>query len=396
MPDLLIENLLEEYPDTAICLGKSNLAALAEYLRQSGVRKIALFTGGSSADKSGAAAGFYQQIGDAAELGTVLFKDIEPEPTIDTVGRMVAFLKSEQPDEVVAIGGGSPLDAAKAAWLIYQAGGKIHDYFGVNRYSSVNPDKKIKKIIAIPTTSGTGSEVTPYSNIVDRKMQVKKLISETAIIPSYAFVVPEFTVTMPGSVTLATGCDALAHAIEGFLNVGADNAHPRANSWALEAIRLIADNLPAALEDGKNLKARTAMSIAATLGGMVIRYKPTGLPHLCSFSWFGKIEHGIAVAMILPAAWRYYLGSPVVAERTMELAPIFGGTKPENVIQGYRAFLSRCGVAESLRGYPDLDKALLEKTAESAGENKMKLESAPRPVALENSREILLDILQQS
>ncbi len=396
MSDLLMENLLEEYPDTAICLGQSNIGGLSEHWRATNVRKIALFTGGASAEKSGALIGFYQQLSSITEFGVVLFKDIDPEPTIATVEKMVAFLKGEQPDEVIAIGGGSPMDAAKAAWLIYQAGGSIHDYFGVNRYSSANPGKKLKRIIAMPTTSGTGSEVTPYSNIVDREAQVKKLILETAIIPEYAIVEPEFTRTMPRSVTLATGCDALAHAIEGFLNIGADQAHPRANAWALEAIRLIVDNLPRALENGDDLKARTAMSIAATLGGMVIRYKPTGLPHLCSFSWFGKIEHGTAVAMILPAAWRYYLGSQAIAVRTMELAPIFGGNTPENVIQGYRAFLSRCGVADSLRSYPDIDDALLEKTAESAGANKMKLDSAPRPVALENSREILLGILRQS
>ncbi len=388
----MIEDLLDSYPDTVICFGKSGLIQLSAHLRLEGIRKMVLFTGGSSAEKSGALSALTME----NEIGIARFNDIEPEPSIETVKRMVEFLKAEEPDQVIAIGGGSPMDAAKAAWLVYQAGGTVDDYFGVNKYSSANPGKKLKKIIAIPTTSGTGSEVTPYSNIVDHEAKVKKLISEREIIPEYAFVVPEFTMSMPKQVTLATGCDALAHAIEGFLNLGADGAHPRANDWALEAIRLIVDNLPAALQDGQNLKARTAVSAAATLAGMVISYKPTGLPHLCSFSWFGKIEHGIAVAMILPAAWRYYIGSEAVAKRTMELAPVFGGKTPEDVITAYRAFLTGCGVPSGLRSFADIDQALLERTAESAGQNKMKLDSAPRPVALENSRQTLTDILKQA
>lgn len=391
-----IEDLLDAYPDTAICFGKAAMTQLAVYLNAENTRKVALFTGGSSAKKSGALMAFVDVLKQGGDIGIVSFREVEPEPSIDTVRRMTEFLYREQPDQVVAIGGGSPLDAAKAAWLIHQAGGVIDDYFGVNRFSSINPGRKLKKIIAIPTTSGTGSEATPYSNIVDREQQVKKLISEREIIPEYSFVVPEFAATMPPSFTLATGCDALAHAIEGFLNIGADNAHPQANTWAFEAIRLIVGNLHAAVQDGQNMKARTAMSAAATLAGMVICYKPTGLPHLCSFSWFGRIEHGLAVALILPAAWRYYIGSEAVASRTMELAPVFGGSTPEEVIAGYRAFLNRCGVPDGLRHYSDIDQALLDRTAESAGQNKMKLDSAPRPVALEDSRNILSGILKEA
>lgn len=394
--DPKIEDLLDAYPDTAICFGKAGLTQLAAYLRAENVHKAVVFTGGTSAEKSGALAACLNSLQLEKEVGVVVFGGIEPEPSIETVNRMAGFLDAEKPDQVIAIGGGSPLDAAKAAWLVHQAGGAVDDYFGVNKYSDANPARKLKKIIAVPTTSGTGSEATPYSNIVDHALRVKKLIVEREIIPECSFVVPEFTVTMPEAVTLATGCDALAHAIEGFLNISADEAHPQANTWAFEAIRLIAGHLPSVLRDGRELRGRAAMSAAAALAGMVIRYKPTGLPHLCSFSWFGRIEHGIAVALILPAAWRYYIDSGPVAERTMELAPVFGGSTPEEVITAYRAFLTRCGVAEGLRHYPDIDQALLERTAENAGQNRMKLDSAPRPVAFEDSRRILLDILKQS
>lgn len=388
--------LLEKYTDTALIFGSERMIMIQEVFYQSDTRKIAVFSGGESADRSGAFAELMKKLSILPQIQVVRFNAIKPEPTIETVTQMLEFLKLENPDEVVAIGGGSPLDAAKAAWLVHQAGGSIHDYFGVNRYSAENPQRKLKKIIAIPTTAGTGSEATPYSNIVDQAMQVKKLISETEIIPAYSFVVPEFTSSMPPSVTRATGCDALAHAIEGFLNVGQDQVDSFANARALEAISLIVKHLPVAITDGNNHDARSAMAIAAALAGMVIRHKPTGLPHLCSFSWFEKIEHGIAVVLLLPAAWRYYNESSAVATRTMQLAPIFGGNTPDEVVDGFRSFLSRCGVPDGLKTFPAITEELLRKTANSATQNKMKLELAPRPVPLEQSEQILSDILQKS
>ncbi|MDD3116370.1 MAG: iron-containing alcohol dehydrogenase, partial [Victivallaceae bacterium] len=235
--------LLEKYTDTALIFGSERMIMIQEVFYQSDTRKIAVFSGGESADRSGAFAELMKKLSILPQIQVVRFNAIKPEPTIETVTQMLEFLKLENPDEVVAIGGGSPLDAAKAAWLVHQAGGSIHDYFGVNRYSAENPQRKLKKIIAIPTTAGTGSEATPYSNIVDQAMQVKKLISETEIIPAYSFVVPEFTFSMPPSVTRATGCDALAHAIEGFLNVGQDQVDSFANARALEAISLIVKHL---------------------------------------------------------------------------------------------------------------------------------------------------------
>jgi len=129
---------------------------------------------------------------------------------------------------------------------------------------------------------------------------------------------------------------------------------------------------------------------------MVIRHKPTGLPHLCSFSWFGRLEHGLAVIMLLPECWRYYLGNPAVRDRTMQLNAIFPGGTPEEVIASCRRFLDECGVPARVRDVPGLDQELLETTARSAGLNRMKLELAPRPVDPDHSYQVLLDILARS
>ena len=266
----------------------------------------------------------------------------------------------------------------------------------MNRYSERCPDAAADRVICIPTTSGTGSEATPYSNIVDPAQQVKKLIAERLIVPELALLVPELTNSMPETVTRATGCDALAHSIEGFLNVRADRANPDADGWALESIRLITENLPRAIADGRDETARRNMCIAATLGGMVIRFKPTGLPHLASYSWFGRLEHGIAVAMLLPGCWRYYLGNPSVAERTMRLAGLFPGRTPEEVIASFRRFLDSVGVPGRLSDCSGITPELLAATAQSGPANRMKLESAPRPVPVEESAQILASILEDT
>ncbi|MDD5596678.1 MAG: iron-containing alcohol dehydrogenase [Victivallaceae bacterium] len=389
------QQILDTYSDTEISFGPESWRKFALLLAAKKTRKIAVFTGRNSADKSGAWRRFEQAVKNL-NLQIARFTEIEAEPCTETVEKMTVFLKREKPDEAVAIGGGSPMDAAKAAYLKFQAGQSRHDFFGVNKFSSANPGKKLKKVICFPTSSGTGSEATPYANIVDHRLKVKKLISEIEIIPEYSFVIPELAMSMPEHVTRATGCDALAHSLEGFLNIGQDTNHPRANDWALESIRLVREFLPRAINCGRDMEARTAMAAAATLGGMTIRYKSTGLPHLCSFSWFGKIEHGIAVALLLPAAWKYYIQRDEIAHRTMLLKKIFPGETPLEIIASYQEFLKSCGVPTSLKAFPAVTPELLELTAKSAGLNKMKLELAPKPVPLENSYEIILRILQNA
>jgi alcohol dehydrogenase class IV len=386
---------LDSYPDTEIHFGAGVIEKLPELLKKLQAGKISVFTGKYSADKNGS----WQRLTQLFEQHGITysrFSEVEPEPAIATVNRMTRFLNEYQPDAVVALGGGSVLDAAKAAYLLFQAGGELDDYFGMNRFSQKYPEKILKKVICLPTTSGTGSEATPYSNIVDPELQVKKLVVEKEIIPQYSFIDPTLSASMPETVTVATAFDAMAHSLEGFLNVNQDSKHPEANNWALESIRLIVENLPLIQKSPESIEARTALAAAACLGGMVIRNKSTGLPHLCSFSWFGKIEHGIAVAVLLPYAWKYYLESEAVRKRTMELKEIFGGDSPEAIVNAYCDFMKKCGLKTELRNYGLITPELLKNTAKSASENQMKLELAPKPVPLEESFQILDLILNNA
>ena len=386
--------MMELYPDTAILDADDTFAGLDLYCRQRAVERIAVFTGGGSVDRAGHWSCFLNGLA-ALNPSLQRFGGIPAEPDTGTVAAMTGFLRDVRPDLVIALGGGSVMDAAKAALIVLETDLPLEDCFGANRIAALRPGRTFRRIAAVPTTAGTGSEVTPYSNIVNRARGVKQLISDPALIPDLALLRTDFTASMPEEITLATGCDALSHLLEGWLNVGQDGNHPFVNSWAETGAALIVAALPRVLRDGADREARRAMQYAATLGGMTIRFKSTGLPHLASFSWFGRIPHGIATARLLPEAWRFYLGNPAVAERTLEMARVFPGKTPEEVIAGYEAFLDGCEVPR-LKDYPLLDAELMRVTARSAGSNRMKLELAPRPVAPEESEKVLSIMLERA
>ena len=386
--------MMDSYPDTAVLEADTTLAGLELYCRQEKAERLAVFTGSGSIDRAGHWSAFLNSLA-TLQLPVRRFGGVPAEPDTETVTAMTDFLRETRPDVVIAFGGGSVMDAAKAALIVLETGLPLEECFGSSRVAALRPGRSFRRIVAVPTTSGTGSEVTPYSNIVNRARGVKQLISDVALIPALAVLRTGFTASMPESVTLATGCDALTHLLEGWLNVGQDGNHPGVNVWAETGAALIVAALPRVLRDGGDGEARRAMQCAATLGGMTIRFKSTGLPHLASFSWFGRIPHGIATARLLPEAWRFYLGSPAVAARTMEIARVFPGDTPEAVIASYEKFLDDCHVPR-LRDYPALDSELLRRTARSAGSNRMKLELAPRPVTPEASEEVLSAMLERA
>ena len=169
------EELLLEAPGQRVilCPGADDAAsALTERLR--GASSVVIFTGRGSAERSGALAAV-ERAAKLAGCRLERFSDIEPEPGIPTVEKMRAFIAAHPAEAVVAAGGGSVLDAAKAAYLVYQTGKQLSEHFGVDKYGLRHTETALKRIVAVPTTSGTGSECTAYSNIVDRGLAVKKL-----------------------------------------------------------------------------------------------------------------------------------------------------------------------------------------------------------------------------
>ncbi|MBE6369213.1 MAG: iron-containing alcohol dehydrogenase [Lentisphaerae bacterium] len=386
--------MLAAWNGTAVIQGDDSWSALDEFVQQHNCRKAAVFTGCTSADRSGAWSKLLNSLR-YADCAVVRFKNIPPEPDMETVNAMADFLRRENADTVIALGGGSVLDAAKAALIVQQSTLPLEECFGTDSISKKFPDRNFKRIIAIPTTSGTGSEITHYSNIVNRSKGVKQLISDPVLAPEIALLDGALTCSMPQAVTLATGCDALAHLLEGWLNVNMDENKMWVNEAAALGVLLLMNNLRQALVDPADRRARKALQLASALGGLTIRNKSTGLPHLLSFSWFGRIEHGIAVARLLPAAWRYYICRSEVEARTCEIGKVLGGNTASEVIGNYEKLLDSWQVP-LLTDFPELDRALLEQTCLSAGANRMKLELAPRPVPLANSADVLRMILNDA
>ena len=391
------EAMLDEYPDTMVSFGAGSITELYCYVLQNRINSAMLFAGGtSSANRSmGAVQSLFV---DNPEFDLRLYAGIPPEPTVEDVRKMRAALEQSKPEIVIAVGGGSVMDAAKAAYLSMQTESDVNELFGVNTASTRFPEKEFKRIICIPTTSGTGSEVTPYSNIVDPESGVKKLIMEKQIIPSHAFVDPVLTHSMPQDLTVTTALDAFVHCIESVLNYRAENAHPDSVEWGLEGIRLIAQALPVVLKEPGNYIARTKLSAAAVLGGMCIRNRPTSLPHLCSFSFYGKVPHGVAVAALLPPFWQYYLESPEVRDITMKMSGIFSKEPEqtaEEIVKNCADFIAACKGPAKLSDL-GCDRSIIAKVAGDAVQNPMKLQSCPRPVEPANAAEIITVILEKA
>jgi len=238
--------------------------------------------------------GYLQKLEDAlAQLGIDchVIEGIPENPDEQTVENAVNEAKEFNPDFFVGLGGGSVIDATKAINAVYSNGGSVKDFYS-------RPLSRILPMIAIPTTAGTGSEVTRYAVITDPEEKTKKIIADYKICPTIAIVDPEFTLKLPKSVTIASGLDALSHCIEGLLGYYSNQI---IDAIALKGVEIITKYLPVVCNN-PDRESRLYMMLGSLIGGISINSVPTGLTHAMSYSltsYFG-IPHGIAVAMLLP------------------------------------------------------------------------------------------------
>lgn len=240
-----------------------------------------------------------------------VFYDVEPDPSLDTVQRGLALMKTFQPDVIIAIGGGSPMDAAKIMWLMYEHPdiefeGLAMRFMDIRKRVYELPPLGEKAIlVAVPTTSGTGSEVTPFAVVTDRRNNIKYPLADYALTPSMAIVDPELTLNMPKKLTAYGGIDALTHAIEAYVSVLASEY---TNGLALEAIRLIFKYLPSAYHNGAaDPKAREKMHYASTIAGMAFANAFLGICHSMAHQLGGifHIPHGLANGLMISHVIRY-------------------------------------------------------------------------------------------
>lgn len=240
-----------------------------------------------------------------------VFFDVEPDPTLAVAKKGAEEMKSFEPDTIIALGGGSPMDAAKIMWVLYEHPEvKFEDlamrFMDIRKRVYRFPTMGEKAImVAIPTSSGTGSEVTPFAVITDEKTDVKYPLADYELMPDMAIIDAELMMNMPKGLTASSGIDALTHAIEAYVSVLASEY---TNGMALEAIRLIFKYLPQAYNDGpKNIKAREKMAHASTMAGMAFANAFLGVCHSMAHKLgsIHHIAHGTANGLLINEVIRF-------------------------------------------------------------------------------------------
>lgn len=327
--------------------------ALAELANLKGERAVLVLGGGSMkrfgfVDK---AVGYLNQAG----MDVKLIENVEPDPSVDTVMKGAEIMREFNPDWIVAMGGGSPIDAAKAMWVFYEYPDTSFDDI-IQPFSF--PTLRTKaKFCAIPSTSGTATEVTAFSVITDYKKGIKYPLADFNITPDVAIVDPDLARTMPPKLTAHTGMDAMTHAIEAYVSTLHCNY---TDPLALWAIKLIAENLKNSYEG--DMKARQTMHDAQCLAGMAFSNALLGIVHSmahktgAAFSG-GHIIHGCANAMYLPKVIAYNAKVPEAAERYAEIAKFLhleGKTTEELVkalIQLLRDMNDQLNIPQAIKFY---------------------------------------------
>ncbi|SHE67424.1 Alcohol dehydrogenase, class IV [Caldanaerobius fijiensis DSM 17918] len=274
-----------------IVFGKGSL----EYLKQIKGKKAIIVTGGSSMQKFG----FLDKVKEYLKSNDIeikIFEGVEPDPSVETVMKGAQAMREFEPDLIIAIGGGSPIDAAKAMWVFYEYPNLTFD--DIKKPFSIPQLRNKAKFIAIPSTSGTATEVTAFSVITDYSTKIKYPLADYNITPDVAIVDPQLPMTMPAKLTAHTGMDALTHAIEAYV---ATLHTPFTDPLALQAIDMIFSNLKKSYDEGDEY-SREQMHIAQCLAGMAFSNALLGITHSIAHkigAQFG-IPHGCANAILLP------------------------------------------------------------------------------------------------
>jgi choline dehydrogenase len=297
---------------TRIVHGLGAIGRLGELVAELGVQRPLLVT-----DPGVTAAGLAERA--LAEVpDAVLFADVYANPDVELIGRTSTLYREQGCDGLVALGGGSSIDTAKAVGVEVANGGTILEH----EYGRDSIARRIPPLVAVPTTAGTGSEVTLWAVITDHDRGIKFNVGGTPLIaPHVALLDPELTVGLPPAVTAATGMDALSHGIECYTCA---YHQPFNDAVALHAIELVARWLQTAVSDGSNLEARAHMSHAAMLGGMSYGTESAGAAHAMSQSAGGVHDcpHGALTARVLGPVCEY--NAPAAPERYARIAQALG------------------------------------------------------------------------
>ncbi len=331
---------------TRLTFGAGTLAKLPELVTGMGPRALVVSDPGIV--KAGILDRVLAALNDAG-VAADSFTQVEPNPSVETVHAAHDLFRRTRASFVVAAGGGSAMDVGKVVAVLAAHGGTVLDYEGIGKV----PGPGVP-VVAIPTTAGTGSEVTIFAVITNRERKFKMTVGSPHIVPQVALCDPELTLSMPQPLTAATGMDALTHAIECYVNTV---HNPIAKTLALEAVRLIGRSLRTAYASGKDVGARTTMLLASTMAAMAFTRTRLGNVHAMSHPLGAHFDvpHGVANAILLPSvmAWNLvacYETYPQLAEALGERVTGRSAREAsEAAVDAVRRLSRDVGIPERLR-----------------------------------------------
>jgi alcohol dehydrogenase len=369
-------------PRTRVVFGAGTVARLGEFARAAGSTNVLLVTDGGLK-----AAGHEDRairVLSEAGVDVHVFDDVHPNPTTDDVERGLAYASSQQVDLIVGLGGGSSMDCAKGINFLLTNGGTMRDYMGIGKAA-----KPMLPFIAVPTTAGTGSEAQSYAVIAAADTHMKMACGDKKALAQVAILDPELTVTMPRSVTAATGIDAISHAVETYVTT---KRNPVSQLFSRQAWQLLSRALSVVLEQPANVEARGAMLLGAHLAGAAIENSMLGATHALANPLSAHFDtiHGVAIGVLLPHVVRY--NGKSVGKLYGDLAADAGlfSTNGADASEGLASFLTslveQAGQPTDLRGIvtqPDLVPRLAQEAATQWTGN-----FNPRPVNAESLEEL--------
>ena len=321
-----------------------------------------------------------------AGINIEVFQNILAEPTLNDFNDIVEKARQFDADSVVGIGGGSVLDVAKLVAAFVHSDQQAADCFGIGIIKA-----KGLWFACLPTTAGTGSEVSPNAILLDERDHLKKGIVSPYLIADAAYVDPKLTWTVPAKVTADTGMDALTHCMEAYTN---KFAHPTVDIYALQGIRLIAANLERAVKDGKDVEAREALALGSLYGGLCLGPVNTAAVHALSYPLGGEfhIPHGLSNAILLPSVMKFNM--PANIKRYADVAIGLGckpGKSDEETAQRGVDFIYRLakavGIPQKLTDL-GIPQSAVDGMAKAAMEVQRLLKNNPREVTEQDAREI--------
>ncbi|MDE5605009.1 MAG: iron-containing alcohol dehydrogenase, partial [Eubacterium sp.] len=290
---------------------------------------------------------------DELDIAYSIYDNVNSEPTDTIIDKGIEQYRNDECDFLIAIGGGSPIDAMKAIGAVATNGGEIDDYYGKSINIPTPP------MVAVPTTSGTGSEATQFTIITNTKEDIKMLLKGPVLMPTLAIDDPAFTLTAPPAVTAATGLDALCHATEAYTS---KKAQPLTDDLAISAVKRIFKNLPIVYKEPKNIEARAEMSLAALEAGVAFNNASVTIIHGMSrpIGALFHVPHGLSNAMLLSECFSFALDGAY--DRFADLGrAIHAAHTADDDKTAAEAFLNACKELCKICEVPTLEKFGVEK-----------------------------------